>query len=61
MSKLLQYISRNRVFKNLFQDFLEIRAQASKTILRIYCEFFLIYLRIKTSTIGRFRPEKSTD
>lgn len=35
-----------------------VKAQASKTVLKICCKLFLIYLGIKSSKIERFGPEK---
>ena len=54
------YLSRKRIFKNLFQNSLEvIGARTSRTILRIYCKFLFVYLKTgdavaRIIAIGKF-------
>ena len=49
MQDLPQYTSDNLAFNNFLQSLLEGEAQASKTVLRIFCKSFFIYLVTKSS------------
>lgn len=49
----MRYISGEQVFKSLSQDFSKmLAAQASRTILKICCKFFLVYLKTEGVVVG---------
>ena len=49
MCYLLQYILDNLAFNDFSWDKLKKGTQASKTVLRIFCKFFSVYLATKSS------------